>query len=561
MKTFVFVIFSVLLLFVGLAACGGGRDAERRLDRADAIMDSIPDSALTVLDSIHADRLKGGQRARYGLLYTKAATKNRTPLADDSLIGMAVDYYAGRGDSLEIQSLYYQGEVYSYAGVLDTALVSLHNAYDKAVAADDSFYAAMSAREISSIYGRLQISGNELDWAKTAKETFDNTGCSEHSKWMDLMIIRGMEHAGNLVDALDLINHVDSGLFHENKTFRRRVLISKADILTRLHRYSDVINEYHSLTADGYVLTAYDHLKLADIYTTTDSFEVAEMQINEAMKLPMTAKDSMYSDYLQAMVLIAHDNYKDANKLLRSLAVKLVKNEEINLANPKTLLLTDNYRLQAENQYLKSRQSKLLNYWLTGLCIVLVIMLSCAYMWYRARTQLLMAENEKFFAEAQTLRDDWEFSRIKIKQASDEREDGFKKEITDLFARHKQVLDNLCTVWFRASDHDLTNKVQREVFASIKKLQDPDIVENLTNIIDKYDNNWMSKFKETYRDLSSSDYMLTMYLYLGFQPETIAVLMNKKTTKAVYTAKYKLMQKLMLHEDADCLALTEKLHF
>lgn len=34
-------------------------------------------------------------------------------LADDSLIGMAVDYYAGRGDSLEIQSLYYQGEAYS----------------------------------------------------------------------------------------------------------------------------------------------------------------------------------------------------------------------------------------------------------------------------------------------------------------------------------------------------------------------------------------------------------------------------------------------------------------
>ncbi|MDE7237391.1 MAG: hypothetical protein K2N66_06170, partial [Paramuribaculum sp.] len=105
MKTLEFVISAFILLCVGLAACGGDRDIERQLDRADAMMDHAPDTALMLLDSMCVDRLGGGQRARYGLLYTKAATKNYTPLAYDSLIGMAVDYYAGRGDSLEIQSL------------------------------------------------------------------------------------------------------------------------------------------------------------------------------------------------------------------------------------------------------------------------------------------------------------------------------------------------------------------------------------------------------------------------------------------------------------------------
>lgn len=63
----------------------GGRDAGQQLDRAEALINTAPDAALRVLDFLSVNNLNGSQRARYGLLYTKAATKNHIPLADDSL--------------------------------------------------------------------------------------------------------------------------------------------------------------------------------------------------------------------------------------------------------------------------------------------------------------------------------------------------------------------------------------------------------------------------------------------------------------------------------------------
>ncbi|MDE6587887.1 MAG: hypothetical protein K2K40_06085 [Paramuribaculum sp.] len=90
MKTFAFVIFSVLLLFVGLAACGGDRDIERQLDRADAMMDSIPAEALTILQEIDRSCLGDADAARHALLLSQAYDKTAVTDADGAVIATAV---------------------------------------------------------------------------------------------------------------------------------------------------------------------------------------------------------------------------------------------------------------------------------------------------------------------------------------------------------------------------------------------------------------------------------------------------------------------------------------
>lgn len=113
MKTLAFVIFSVLLLCLGLAACGGDLDAGQRLDRADAIMDSIPDTALTILHEIDRSRLSDADAARHALLLSQAYDKKAVDIADDSLIAIARDYYfthPGRRDLLA-RAYYYSGVV------------------------------------------------------------------------------------------------------------------------------------------------------------------------------------------------------------------------------------------------------------------------------------------------------------------------------------------------------------------------------------------------------------------------------------------------------------------
>lgn len=113
MKHLITSIIASLLLCVGLAACGGERDAGRRLDRADTLIDSAPDSALTILHEIDRSRLSDADAARHALLLSQAYDKKAVDIADDSLIAIARDYYLthpGRRDLLA-RAYYYSGVV------------------------------------------------------------------------------------------------------------------------------------------------------------------------------------------------------------------------------------------------------------------------------------------------------------------------------------------------------------------------------------------------------------------------------------------------------------------
>ena len=69
--------------------------ALQKMRRADSIMNSNCDSALTILSGIDVSKLcTGYSRAYYALLFTEAKYKNFLPLENDSLIDIAADYFS-----------------------------------------------------------------------------------------------------------------------------------------------------------------------------------------------------------------------------------------------------------------------------------------------------------------------------------------------------------------------------------------------------------------------------------------------------------------------------------
>lgn len=100
------------LLFL-LASCTFHRAGHPLLSLADSLLDSCPDSALHLLESLPPDALHDeADRARYALLMTQARDKNYLPHTDDSLIRIAVDYY-DRQQETEMQARSY----YVWGGV------------------------------------------------------------------------------------------------------------------------------------------------------------------------------------------------------------------------------------------------------------------------------------------------------------------------------------------------------------------------------------------------------------------------------------------------------------
>ena len=125
------LVFSILLVSVGsifmsvsLSSCSSPSVKNQLLLCADSLMETYPDSALSILDSItYPQKMPRADRALYALLLTQARHKNYIALEDDSLIKTAVDYYGDKKKSLRAaKAHYYWGAIYSEKGYASFAV-------------------------------------------------------------------------------------------------------------------------------------------------------------------------------------------------------------------------------------------------------------------------------------------------------------------------------------------------------------------------------------------------------------------------------------------------------
>ena len=124
-------MFSILLVSVGsifmsvsLSSCSSPSVKNPLLLCADSLMETCPDSALSILESItYPQKMPRADRALYALLLTQARHKNYIALEDDSLIKSAVDYYGDKKKSLRAaKAHYYWGATYSEMGYTSFAV-------------------------------------------------------------------------------------------------------------------------------------------------------------------------------------------------------------------------------------------------------------------------------------------------------------------------------------------------------------------------------------------------------------------------------------------------------
>lgn len=134
-KPFTLLISLFLLSVIAsvTGACHRNRNVRHELDRAESLMNSAPDSALALLDSIPAADVRGRETAaRYALLKSIALDKNYIDTTTFDVLQPAIDYYLTDGTPDEqLRTYYYQGRIYQNKGNLDSAMISFLKAIDK----------------------------------------------------------------------------------------------------------------------------------------------------------------------------------------------------------------------------------------------------------------------------------------------------------------------------------------------------------------------------------------------------------------------------------------------
>lgn len=113
-SAYVFFYLSFIFYSLGISSCSSKNSVNAELQQAEMLMETAPDSALTLLQNIQSpEMLPSSEYAAYCLLITQALDKNYIIITTDSLIKKAVAYYEKQNDTnLLAVSYYYMGRTY-----------------------------------------------------------------------------------------------------------------------------------------------------------------------------------------------------------------------------------------------------------------------------------------------------------------------------------------------------------------------------------------------------------------------------------------------------------------
>lgn len=133
-------IFITVTFSLGLVCCNKDQEAISHLDVAENIINSRPDLALSILDSIKPETIQGNNtKARYALLFSIALDKNYVDTTTFDILQPAIDYYLKKGSPDEkLKTYYYQGRIYQNRNENDSAMQSFVKGKDFFIHCSDS---------------------------------------------------------------------------------------------------------------------------------------------------------------------------------------------------------------------------------------------------------------------------------------------------------------------------------------------------------------------------------------------------------------------------------------
>ena len=545
----IYAIYSLLFFFV---SCGPTPD--RRITDADRLIISNPDSALSLLNQIEPASLNDANRNLLTLFSAKAADKAYKTCTDEKALKSMADFYENNTDSLRTQSLFYYGLCLSYNGNPDKALIPLTEAYNSAKENDDHFYAGMSAREISSIYGNMLITDKCLEWALKEKENYDAAGKPIHFIWAQLDILNALIWGGRISEAQPLYDKLSTSSEADNPVFKTKLLSANADMAVIKGDRKAAISLFRELIDSGETLTSRQWSKLSEACLDRKELQQAYSSLDSARIYATSNLDSLYVLNIEAKLAAQNGDFTEAYHKAMDWGERMAEDADSKIITPGTVPLTD--FLEEKNTKAKAKQKELRATLIASGAIILLlvaVVIALAII-YRFKTRLLKAENERFASQIISLNDDLQtISNLAQEKADDSEQtpedqdderrkaEALKNDLRNLFDKNLKMFNELCNLCYTTPPVEgRIQKFHSSILKILSQFQSDHTFREIEKSIDHHYDGWMRRFRETFPGLSENQYQLAAYLFIGFSLSTIALLMGKPSVNAVYIAKHNL---------------------
>lgn len=392
------VCFAIICFNLTIFSCHSSYEEKQAIidmQHAEALMETLPDSALHVLRSLpDLSLLENELQARYCLLLSQALDKNGIEIKSDSLIRPAVRYYKNSPDSAgKAMALFYQGKVFANQKREERAIQCYQRALTANQKTANQKLSAVIYSELANVYNNQDLNEEALEMYKQSYSTFHHCKDSENAALA----------LGNIGYTFLYINQTDSALHYIEKglnlaqlTKQRNAILS---LLSKLGVAYYEKGEFHK--ALQYTQQAIEmesdttlHLRycfsLADIYLQLNQYDKAKEYANRcASQIKNIATNAAYYDLLYRIEKES-GNYQKAieyNELYITYADSLddqTIREELMEMQQKY----ENAKLRAQNRKILNQELKNKIIVLIVVCGLLALITAIIYIHYRTKYKL-----------------------------------------------------------------------------------------------------------------------------------------------------------------------------
>ena len=544
------IILALALLLVG---CHSDPQQVELIDRAEAVMDSIPETALALLDSVDSHRLVRADNARYALLRTQAQDKNFIDVTNDSLINIAVDYYTHSRNNLRYRGMahYYKACVLYNAGYYEQATEHLIKAEEALLNTTEYNTTALTYNLLSEIYIEQYRLDDAIVLINKSRYYYKLCGNRKNIVYNHLRLsnVLMIEHPADSV-----LCHLDSA-----QTIAER--LNNEELLFTVENYRasfyDYIKEYDRAKATLY--NAFErypaHKPNADDYFLMSNIYYNSGQLDSALYI----LDNYYAPLCQTqsnrktLSLFRSDIYKSMQDYTKAYEylfeyTRSLTNSGLMEQNKSINELEKKYRtelLREKNQLLATRSILLFVITLMATLIAALFI----YLYIRQR-QMRQAQYQQLHDEAQQ-----EIGAILSQYNAIKEQLHTQLTQQQLYKNELQARIDTLRVLSGMTDTYARNKEKfydkcRSYINMCNQTEDS-FVKDIRAIASLYCEGFVETIQSLSNDLTNEEINLACLILLGFDNYQIRILFNHTHAQSIYNKRRRLRKKLGLDNDVD----------
>lgn len=398
------VIIFLAISILAIVGCDRHSYYWEKMDSAESLMITRPDSALSILDAVKPEMLRSKkEKSRYALLKSMALDKNYIDTTNFDVLQPAIDYFLRKGSADEkLRTYYYQGRIYQNRENNDSAMQSFMRGREYCRQASDTLTMAnLLVAQGTILYTTYKFD----DFIKVnleAAKLYRDIGCTDYeisslTNALDGSILNSDKH---LADSIMSIVHERVNRDSEFSSSIVTYILLYAVEFGDKEDVSNVLNYYNSVDSFDDVTKmdiAVAYCKIGDVYNAKSFMDEISPTSEERTTLKYFAIMSnlleQSGDYAGAL-----GTYKKFYTTLDSIHQNIFSHD--------LLFAKERHEMEKSNMLNIQKRNKIV--WLS-LCVAFVLLIIAGYIYYRyrlskARGLLEEQENKRLQLEQENLK-------------------------------------------------------------------------------------------------------------------------------------------------------------